>query len=58
MESQQMQFGAVTFVLAKAILWELHTKVTHHSIARNFCDDAGGRDAETDAITVDDCRLR
>jgi hypothetical protein len=58
MELQQMQFSSVTFVLAEAILGELSAKVTHHPVARDLGDDAGGSDAQADAITVDDGRLR
>src|SRR5437667_9549160 len=58
MELQEMQFGAVTFMLAERILWEPRAKVTHHSIARDLGDHAGGGDAHTDAITIDDCLLR
>jgi hypothetical protein len=57
MELQEMQFGSVTFVLAERILRKLRAKVTHHSIARDLGDDAGGSDAQADAITIDDCRL-
>ena len=53
-----MQFGSVTFVLAEAILGELRTKVTHDAVARDLGDDARGSDAKTDAITIDDGRLR
>jgi len=53
-----MQFSSVTFVLAEAILGELSTKVTHHPVARHLGDDAGGSDAQANAITVDDGRLR
>jgi hypothetical protein len=45
-------------VLAEAILGELRTKVTHDAIARHLGDHAGGSDAQADAITVDDGRLR
>jgi hypothetical protein len=58
MEFQQMQFGSVTFVLAEAILGKLSAKVTHHPIACDLGDDAGGSDAQADAIAVDDGRLR
>ena len=53
-----MQFGAVTFMLAERILWKLRAKVTHHSVARDLGDDAGGSDAQADAITIDNSRLR
>jgi hypothetical protein len=58
MELQKMQFGTVTFVLAERILWKLRAKVTHHSVACDLGDYAGGSDAQAEAITVDDCRLR
>ena len=53
-----MQFGAVTFVLAEKILWKLRAKVTHHSVACDLGDHAGGSDAQANAITVNDCGLR
>ena len=52
-----MQFGAVTFMLAERILRKLRAKVTHHSVACNLGDDAGGSNAQADAITIDDSRL-
>src|SRR5437870_12256676 len=58
MELQEMQFGAVTFMLAERILRKLPAKVTHHSVARDLGDYAGGSDAHADAITIDDRRLR
>jgi hypothetical protein len=58
MELQQMQFSSVTFVLGEAILGELSAKVTHQPVARDLGDDAGGSDAQADAIAVDDGRLR
>ena len=53
-----MQLGSVTFVLAETILRELRAKVTHHPVARDLGDHAGGSDAQADAITVDNCSLR
>ena len=58
MESEQVQLGSVTFVLAEAILRELGAKVTHHPVARYLGDHAGSSDAKTDAVAVDDGRLR
>ena len=58
MEFQQMQLGSVTFVLAETILRELRAKVTHHLVARYLGDHAGGSDAQTDAVPVDDRCLR
>ena len=53
-----MQFCSVTFVLAETILRELRAKVTHHPVAGDLRDHACGGDAQTDAITIDNCRLR
>jgi len=53
-----MQFCSVTFVLAETILRELRAKVTHHPVAGDLRDHACGGDAQTDAIAIDDCRLR
>jgi hypothetical protein len=53
-----MQFGSITFMLAERILWKLRAKVTHHPVARDLGDHAGGSDAQADAITVDNGRLR
>ena len=58
MESQQVQLGSVTFVLAKAILWELRAKVTHHPVAGYLGDHAGGSDAQTKTVSIDDRSLR
>ncbi len=52
-----MQLGAVTFVLAEAIFREFLAKVPHNPIARDLRDNACGRDAQAQAIAVDDCGL-
>ena len=57
MKLQKMQFCSVTFVLAETILRELTAKVTHHPVAGDLRDHARRGDAQTDAITIDDCRL-
>ena len=49
-----MQLSSVTFVLVEAILRELPAKVTHDPVACDLGDDAGGSDAQTDAVTIDD----
>ena len=49
-----MQFGSVTFVLIEAILRKESAKVTHHPVARDLGDHAGGRNTETVAIAIDD----
>jgi hypothetical protein len=53
-----MQFCPVTFVLAEEILWELRAKVTHDPVARDFRDHACRRNAQADAIAIDNCCLR
>src|SRR5436309_10673214 len=58
MELQKMQFCSVTFVLAETILGELRAKVTHDSVACDLRDHARRCDAQTDAIAIDNCRLR
>jgi hypothetical protein len=58
MEFQQVQFGSVTFMLSEAILREPYAKVTHHPVARYLGDHAGGCDAQTDAVALNDGRLR
>jgi len=58
MESEQVQLGSVTFVLAEAILRELTAKVTHHPVARYLGDHAGSSDAKTDAIAINNRSLR
>ncbi len=52
-----MEFGAVTFMLAEAILGKMGAKVTHHSVTRDFRDHAGGGDGKTEAITIDNSGL-
>jgi hypothetical protein len=58
MEFQEVEFGAVTFVLAETILGEPRTEVAHNRIARHLRDHARGRDREAVAIAVNDRRLR
>jgi hypothetical protein len=58
MESQQVQLGSVTFVLAETILREVCAKVTHHLVACYLGDYAGSSDAQTNAVAVDDGCLR
>jgi hypothetical protein len=53
MEFQQMDFSAVTFMLAEAIVRKIGTEVTHHSVTGNFRDHTGSSDAKTEAIAVD-----
>jgi len=58
MKSGEVQFRAVAFVLAEAILGKLRAKVTHHPVARDLGDHTRSRNTETVAIAVDDGRLR
>jgi hypothetical protein len=58
MQFYQVQFRAVTFVLAKAIFRETRAEVAHNRVARDLGDDARGRDREAVAIAVDDRGLR
>ena len=53
-----MQFCSVTFMLAEAILGELPAKVTHDPVARDLGNHACGRNAQADAIAIDNCGLR
>src|ERR1051325_2731949 len=58
MQFQEVEFGAVTFVLAGAVLRETGAAVAHNRIARHFGDHTRSRDGEAVAIAVDDRRLR
>jgi hypothetical protein len=58
MESQQMQFGSVAFMLVEAILRELSAEVTHHPVARDLGDDACSGDTQANAIAINDRCLR
>ena len=53
-----MQLGPVAFVLAEAILGKMRAKFAHQAIARDLRDHARGRDAEAEAIAIDDRGLR
>ena len=53
-----MQLGAVAFVLTETVFRKLGAEVTHHLIARDFRNHAGGSNREADAIAINDCRLR
>jgi hypothetical protein len=58
MQFYQVQFRAVAFVLAEAILRETRAEVPHNRVPRDLRDHARGGDGEAVAITVDDRRLR
>ena len=53
-----MQFGAVTFMLAEAILRKARTKVTHDPVARYLRDHARRGDSQANAIAIDNRGLR
>ena len=53
-----MQFRAVAFVLAEAILRKPRAEVAHNRVARHFGDHAGRGNAQAEAIAIDDRRLR
>ena len=58
MQFNQVQFRAVAFVLAEAILGKARAEVAHNRVARDFCDHAGGGNAEAEAIAIDNRGLR
>ena len=53
-----MQLGAVAFVLAETIFREARAEFPHQGIARYFRDHACCRDAQAQAVAIDDRRLR
>ena len=58
MQFYQVQFRAVAFVLAEAILGKARTEVAHNRVAGDLGDHAGRGNAEAEAIAVDNCGLR
>ena len=52
MQFDQVQFRAVAFVLAEAILGETCAEVPHYRITGNLGNDTGGGDAEAVAIAI------
>lgn len=53
-----MQLSSIAFVLVETILRKLGAKVTHHSVARYLGNHAGGSDAQTNAVAVNNRSLR
>ena len=53
-----MQLGAVALVLAETILRKARAKFAHQSVARDLRDHARRRDAQAQAIAIDDRSLR
>ena len=58
MQFYEVQFRAVAFVLAEAILGKLRAEVAHNRVASDLRDHARRRNAEAEAIAIDDRRLR
>src|SRR5205085_2553594 len=58
MQFYQVQFRAVAFVLAEAILGISGAKVAHNRVPRDLRDHARGGDREAVAVPVDDGGLR
>src|SRR5207248_7844981 len=58
MKFEEMQFCAITLVLAKAIFGKAGAKITHHCIARHLRDHARCRNAQANAVPVNNRRLR
>jgi hypothetical protein len=53
-----VQFRAVAFVLAETIFGKTRAEVAHNRVAGDLGNHTGGGDAETEAIAIDDGRLR
>ena len=58
MEFLEMQLGSVALMLAETIVRETRAKFPHQGVARHFCDHARRRDAQAQAIAIDDRGLR
>src|SRR3989442_12151788 len=58
MKSGEVEFGAVALVLVEAIFRKLGAEVTHHPVACDLGDHAGGGNSQTVSVAVDDRRLR
>lgn len=58
MKFLEMQLGSVSLVLAETILRKTRAKLPHQSVARHLRDHARRRDAQAEAIAIDDRRLR
>src|SRR2546423_6609036 len=58
MQFYEVKFGAVTFVLTKAIFRETRAEVAHNRVARDLGDHARGGNGQAVTIAVDDRGLR
>ena len=54
MEFLEMQLGSVTLMLAETIVRETRAKFPHQCVARHLCDHACRRNAQAQAIAIDD----
>ena len=52
-----MELSAITFMPAEIILRKMGTKVTHHSVPRDFCDHTSGGDGKAQAVPIDNSGL-
>ena len=57
-EFQKVQLGPVTLVLAETILRKLRAEFPHQPVARHLRDHARGRDAQAEAVAIDNRGLR
>lgn len=53
-----MQLGSVTLMLAETIVRKTRAKFPHQCVARNLCDHTRRRNAQAQAIAIDDRCLR
>ena len=53
-----MQLSAVAFVLTETIFGKTGAQLPHQTIARDLCDDARRRDAQAQAVAINNRRLR
>ena len=54
MEFLEMQLGSVTLMLAETIVRKTRAKFPHQCVARHLCDHARRRNAQAQAIAIDD----
>ena len=52
-----MQRGAVALVLRKSVFREFAVEVEHESIARDFCNDAGGSYGKAEPVSTNESSL-
>ena len=54
MEFLEMQLGSVTLMLAETIVRKMRAKFPHQCVAGHLCDHARRRNAQAQAIAIDD----